>query len=99
MTAEQSPHVYDPLWDAPRRKMSPATIVALVIVVLLHIGLVFWLWKTKIEAKQETFDDQAVQVTLTRPPPPPPRLKLDEHSSQQLNSDILYLQSFKSLCS
>ncbi len=72
--AQEAPHRYDPLWDdGPRRKgLKTEHIVAGVVVLALHAGLIYYLYKTKIEPKYVTYEDVATKVDLVKPAPPPP---------------------------
>ena len=70
------PHHYDPLTDEGRRsgkkKMSTGMIVGIVISVIVHAVLFYFLWKEKFQIKLPEVDDTAIQVELAPPPPPPP---------------------------
>ena len=82
MTVENptvAPRRYDPLLDEGRRPgkgLSTGTIVGIIISILLHVGLIYWLWKSKFQPHYQITEDTAVKVDLTKlapPPPPPPR--------------------------
>ena len=64
-------HHYDPLVDKPPRKKSGAG-VAILISVVLHAGLLTYLWFNKFVVHYKEYSDTAVKVDLIKPPPPPP---------------------------
>lgn len=72
MVEHTSERHYDPLIDTPPAKANKGRIVILTLVGLLHVALIYWLYKTKIETEFKTYSDTAVKVDLVKPPPPPP---------------------------
>ena len=60
-------------FDAPATKASPvAWLVAIGIVVLLHAGLVLYLYKMRFTIKERVFEDEKLDTQLIKPPPPLP---------------------------
>ena len=61
MTAENpavAPRRYDPLLDEGRRPgkgLSTGTIIAIIVSVLFHVGLIYWLWKSKFQPSLRDF--------------------------------------------
>lgn len=75
MTDQQTPtHRYDPLWDGPKKDKGSATrnFISGFVIIALHVGLIFYLYKTKIEPKYISYEDTAVKVELRKNAPPPP---------------------------
>jgi protein TonB len=77
MSVDQTPDAphYDPLLDErPRRKkkLNPGIVVGIILSVVVHAALFFYLWKAKFHPHYQTYEDTAVKVDLVKPAPPPP---------------------------
>ena len=69
-------HHYDPLLDGGKKKRkNPGKTIAIVLSILVHAALFYYIYITKFVIKFKDFSDEAVKVDLVKPgdkPPPPP---------------------------
>jgi hypothetical protein len=73
MAEAPAPHHYDPLVDAPPKRRRKGGMAAPVIVsIVIHGLLGYYIYKSKFEPKYKEYSDEAVKVDIVKPPPPPP---------------------------
>ncbi len=63
------------IFDEPPKKKSSAFIVALIVAILVHALLGFYLWKSKFEPKYQQYSDDVTDVAIINPVAPPPKLQ------------------------
>jgi protein TonB len=59
-------------FDDPRPKKQKGLVIALIIAILVHAALAFYLWKSKFEPQYKEYSDEVTDVALIKPVPPPP---------------------------
>jgi protein TonB len=77
MAEQQNPpaeHHYDPLWDEGRstKKRKKGASVAIIVSIVVHAALFYYVYKTKFVPVYREYSDEAVKVDLVKPAVKPP---------------------------
>jgi len=59
-------------FDLPRPRRNNGVIVAIILSVLIHGIIGYYLWQARFKIKYQNYSDEKTEAQLIKPPPPPP---------------------------
>jgi periplasmic protein TonB len=65
-------HVHRSPFDEPVKQRPKGLVVALIIAVIVHALIGYFIWKNKFEMEYREYSDDVTDVAIVKPAPPPP---------------------------